>query len=322
MARLRGILSRFDASDGGAHVDWLVEQKILPNWFLGIPHRLRELPASPNAPSEVSPKAIIVGGGTDLWVQKSDALSHADLIYLSRRKALQGIRIEGERCLIGATTTFEEIQDSPIMQGFFPRIREYFKLMASQPIRRRGTIGGNIVNASPIGDLSIFFLALDASVRLNDGQDQRELALQDFFEGYKRLAKKDSEFVEEIRFPLPAKNTYFNFEKVSKGAHLDIASVNSAIQITMDNGVIRQIRLSAGGVAPIPLYLSETINYLIGKEIDPDSVREAGSIAQSEIFPISDVRGSAQYKHLLLRQLIYAHFVTLFPERIALEALR
>nr|VFK29208.1 MAG: xanthine dehydrogenase small subunit [Candidatus Kentron sp. MB] len=309
-------------SHGGTHMDWLVDQKILPDYFLQIPRRLRELPTPRNVPLEISSENIIVGGGTDLWVRKPDQLTHADLIYLSRRKELKGIRIEKGYCHIGAATTFEELKESSIMQDLFPKIREYFSLIASEPIRCRATVGGNIVNASPIGDITIFLLALDTSITLNAGQNQRKLALKDFFKSYKKLDKQDTELMEEISFPLPTRNTHFNFEKVSKSTHLDIASVNSAIQITMDNGIIRQIHLSAGGIASTPFYLSNTTHYLIGKEINPDSVREAGSIAQSETSPISDVRGSADYKRLLLRQLIYAHFITLFPDRITFKALR
>jgi xanthine dehydrogenase small subunit len=306
-----------------SRIQWLVKEQILPNYFLQIPKRLQQLPSSQvDSSTEISQSAVVVGGGTDLWVQKPVDLYHADLTFLSYRTNLKGIRIDKNRCYIGATTSIEDIKNSQIMQEFFPRIHEHFKLIASTPIRHRATVGGNIVNASPVGDLTIFFLALGASVILGDGQNQRELALKDFFKGYKQPDKQNNELVEWISFPLPVPNAFFNFEKVSKRTHLDIASVNSAIQITVDNGIIQQVHLSAGGVAPIPLYLSHTVNFLIGKDINVNSIRKAGLIAQSEISPIADVRGSVDYKRLLLRQLIYAHFVTLFPELVKIEELR
>jgi len=120
--------------------------------------------------------------------------------------------------------------------------------------------------------------------------------------------------VREIDFPLQRK-ALFNFEKISRRTHLDIASVNSAMQLIMEDDTIKQIHLSAGGVSPIPLYLENTVNYLKGKKIRSNYIREAASIAQSEISPISDIRGSAEYKSLLLRQLIFAHFMTIFPKR-------
>ncbi len=237
-------------------------------------------------------------------------------MMLSQRKDLQGIRIEQNRCYIGATTSIEDMKDSQLLRKIFPNISNDFARIASTPVRRRATLGGNIVNASPIGDLIIFFLGLETSLLLGKGQQQRTLALKDLFKGYKQLDKQKNELVEAISFPVPYHKTFFNFEKVSKRTHLDIASVNSAMQVKIDeNNVIQHVHLSAGGVAPIPLYLSRTVNYLEGKALHRDSLREAASIAQTEISPVSDVRGSANYKSLLLRQLLYAHFITLFPER-------
>ena len=298
-------------------LQWLVETQIFPRYFLQIPERLQKLPVAENKrPGEQSSEAIIVAGGTDLWVQKPTELSHADLMMLSQRKDLQGIRIEQNRCYIGATTSIEDMKDSQLLRKIFPDISNDFARIASTPVRRRATLGGNIVNASPIGDLIIFFLGLETSLLLGKGQQQRTLALKDLFKGYKQLDKQKNELVEAISFPVPDHKTFFNFEKVSKRMHLDIASVNSAIQVKIDeNNVIQHVHLSAGGVAPIPLYLSRTVNYLEGKALHRDSLREAASIAQTEISPVSDVRGSANYKSLLLRQLLHAHFITLFPER-------
>jgi xanthine dehydrogenase small subunit len=175
------------------------------------------------------------------------------------------------------------------------------------------TIAGNFINASPIGDLTIFFLALDAQLILSDGKKTRELALRKLYKGYKDLDKKSEEYIEKIWFELPKKNNYFNFEKVSKRTHLDIASVNSTINISIENNFIETAALSAGGVGPIPLFLKNTSSFLSGKELSEKLIEDAIEIAQLEITPISDARGSEDYKRLLLSQLIKAHFITLFP---------
>jgi xanthine dehydrogenase small subunit len=141
--------------------------------------------------------------------------------------------------------------------------------------------------------------------------------LRDFFLGYKKLSINKDEVVKSIAFPLPAKPILFNFEKVSKRTHLDIASVNSAIQIIMEGEKVKECYLSAGGVSPIPLFLTMTCNFLNGKTITPDIILQANTIMQGEISPITDVRGSREYKRLLLRQLFFAHFLQLFPERIS-----
>ena len=199
------------------------------------------------------------------------------------------------------------------------------KLVSSTPIRNMGTLAGNLVNASPIGDLTIFFLALDASIRLNNNGKKREIKLRQFYKGYKKLAKKKDEFIESIFFKIPTKafggNAKFNFEKVCKRKHLDIASVNSACQLKIQKGIIIEAHVSAGGVGPTPKYLAKASKFLIGKKVSPDIIQKAAAIISTEISPISDARGSADYKRLLLRQLFYAHFIQNFPKEVSLENL-
>jgi len=112
-----------------------------------------------------------------------------------------------------------------------------------------------------------------------------------------------------------------NFEKVSKRTHLDIATVNSAICIANIDDLILEARVSAGGVAPYPLLLVNTSAYLLNKHLNQETINEAAKIAQEEISPISDIRGSAEYKRVLLDRLIRAHFITLFPQYISFEDL-
>lgn len=199
------------------------------------------------------------------------------------------------------------------MQDHFPQLQEHIKLVSSTPIRNMATIAGNLVNASPIGDFTIFLLALNAQLLLQEGSQTRELALNQFYKGYKKLAKNHDEIIEKIWFELPDVNTRFNFEKVCKRTHLDIASVNSAMSVRMDGNHIREAHLSAGGVGPIPLYLSGASAFLTGKEMDAETVEALVQIAQEEIAPISDARGTADYKRLLLAQLVRAHCLKMFP---------
>src|SRR4030095_2433051 len=138
--------------------------------------------------------------------------------------------------------------------------------------------------------------------------------LRDFYHGYKVIDKTADELVEKIYFTKPGTTSYFNFEKVSKRTYLDIATVNTAIYLEVQDDVITVAHVSAGGVAPVPLYLKNTSSCLQRKRLplDDETLREVDHIIQSEISPISDVRGSAEYKRMLLRQLFLAHFVELF----------
>jgi len=201
---------------------------------------------------------------------------------------------------------------SEVLAGTVGGIDRAMELMGSLPIRNRATIAGNLVNASPIGDMTITLLALGAEVGLFNGSGHRVVPLDEFFLGYKNLDLRPAELVEWVRFIPPGEGAKFNFEKVSKRTHLDIASVNSAISVKLTGGRLTGVRISAGGVAPIPMKLAQTMAVLEGKEPSADTARAAAETARSEISPISDVRGSAEYKRLLLGQLVLAHFQVLF----------
>jgi xanthine dehydrogenase small subunit len=257
-----------------------------------------------------------------LLVQKADEVHDSGLTFFSGKQDLRMISVKNGRCCLGAEVTMSEMMQAELLQGSFPNLEKHFRLIASTPIRNRATLAGNIVNASPIADLAVFLLALEASVLLESPEgNQHEIPLKDFYIGYKKLKMDAADFVREIRFALPGESEYFNFEKVSKREFLDIATVNCAILLGIKEGCIEKIHLSAGGVAPIPLYLEATCRYLAGKIPDYRTLLKANEIMQQEISPISDIRGSIPYKRLLLRQLFFAHFLELFPGIISADSL-
>jgi xanthine dehydrogenase small subunit len=295
---------------------FVTEQKILPEYFTTIKNRLQALQY--DEPIDHSPLSThLVGGGTDLYVQKHDEMKDAAIRFLLDHPELNGITKDGNKCIIGPSATVSDLLHSVIIQEAFPDFHRYAKLVSSTPIRNMATIAGNFINASPIGDFTIFFLALDAQIDLlqtsSEGGGLRTLPLRKLYKGYKQLDKKPEEHIERISFELPDKNTLFHFEKVSKRTHLDIASVNSAIRLKMNGDIIEDAGISAGGVGPVPLYLQKTSEFLKGKKISEETIHETIKIAQTEISPISDARGSKEYKRLLLGQLIKAHFLKLFP---------
>ncbi len=283
-----------------------VEKGIVPEYFSGIKNRLAEL-SQKNPKSKIQNPKFVVGGGTDLYVQRHDEMVYAPAENLFDNSDLRGIEENGEFIEIGASATVTDLLVSPVMQSIFPNLYKHLKLVSSTPIRNMATLAGNFVNASPIGDMTVWFLALDATIVFNN---EREIHLSELYLGYKTLAKTDDEFIKTIRFR--KKVQHFNFEKVSKRTCLDISSVNSAISLKTEYNKILEVHAAAGGVAPIPLYLKKTSAFLRGKEISDSTILQANEILQTEISPISDVRGSAEYKRLLLRQLFTAHFVELF----------
>jgi xanthine dehydrogenase small subunit len=291
-------------------ITWLAANNFIPTYFTGIKERLQQLRGSMiRANEDVSKSNLVVGGGTDLLVQKALVVKKSATQHLFDNSRLKEIKFENDQCHIGAAVTVTAFAESKLIQGFFPELKKYIKLISSTPIRNMATMAGNLVNASPIGDMSIFFLALDSDIVLNKNGQTRTIKLKDFYKGYKQLDKDADEIIEKIIFT-PLQDAKFNFEKVCKRTHLDIASVNTACQLKLKNDIIEDIHLSAGGVAPFPKYLSETTVFLKGKTVSAGVLKEAVAIMNKEIAPISDARGTAEYKRLLLRQLFLAHFQT------------
>ncbi len=310
-AKIAGKLAQRNSEDV---ISFAVANNFLPSYFTGVKERLLQiiLPSNGTVKQGGTPVKFL-GGGTDLYVQQHDSMVQTDIDFLFDKTALNGITQVGNNCYIGAAATVTDILESPIFQQYFPSLQAHVKLVSSTPIRNMATIAGNLVNASPIGDFTIFFLALNAHVVLSDGINIREIPLQQFYKGYKQLTKTPEEFIEKIYFKLPTADTKFNFEKVCKRTHLDIASVNTAINLQMQNGSIAIAHLSAGGIGPVPLYMAKSSAYLQGRPINENTIEKLIEIAKTEIAPISDARGTAAYKSFLLGQLIKAHFVVLFP---------
>lgn len=295
---------------------WLIDHKFIPDYFSEIPSRL----------AKIQPKIVensnenIVGGGTDLYVTQADKYQESDVKLVSEKKDFNKITINENTCSISAGATVSDILHVSELHNYFPELRSFFKLISSKQIRNMGTLGGNLVNASPIADLSIFFIALNSKIIIVDKKKKvRKIFLKDFFKAYKSIDLYEGEIIKELTFNIPDSKQYFNFEKVSKRTHLDIASVNSAMSICIKNNFIEDVHISAGGVSPIPLFLNNTCLFLIGKRLSSENIRKAHCVLKEEISPISDVRGSKDYKRLLIRQLYYSHFIKLFPEIIDIK---
>ncbi len=330
--------------------------QFVPQYFNGIAQRLDTLRSSASLRTgRPLTQAVLTGGGTDLYVQRHDEMTETDAIHLFND--LRGIRDTGTHIEIGASATVTDLLESPLMSEIFPDLYKHLKLVSSTPIRNMATLAGNFVNASPIGDMTVWFLALDAEIDLSGGNasvneragdndhagtllnsrvSARTIPLRDLYLGYKQLSKSPEEYITAVRFKKPTGDFRFNFEKVCKRTYLDIASVNTAISLEIESKpgaawvppvlrgelpqsaesdkidyVITAAHVAAGGVSPIPLYLRKTSEFLVGKTIGEETINAANEIIQSEISPISDVRGTEQYKRLLLRQLFKAHFIEL-----------
>jgi len=296
--------------------DWLIATDFIPEYFASIPQRLKDIEFK----DLNQPKGKYVSGGTDLYVQQADNLMDNSVHLIAEKDYLKGIHIHNGVCTIGTNSTVSDLWNHVELNAILPNLKKHLKLVSSEQIRNMASFGGNLVNASPIGDMTIFFLALNSTIKiLNEDHEERTIALKNFYQGYKTYDLKDRELLKTISFKLPTETSFFNFEKVCKRTHLDIASVNSAIHIMVENNNITDAHVSIGGVAAIPKYLHKTSAFLTSKPLTSDIIIEANEILQNEISPISDVRGTSDYKRLLGRQLFFAHFTELFPKRFTLN---
>ena len=308
------VASLMEQRNGMDPIAYATQNQFFPAYFETIKERLTKMSMTVDGVSK-SGKATakFLGGGTDLYVQQHETMVHADINFLFNKKEAKGIYKDGHKCWIGGSATVTDLLESEILQQHFPKLGQFVKLVSSTPIRNMATVAGNFVNASPIGDFTIFFLALNARIVLSNGKSEREIPLRNLYKGYKQLDKSPDEYIDRLWFDLPDDDMFFNFEKVSKRTHLDIASVNTAVCISSRNGEVKEAGISAGGVAAVPLYLKKSSDFLKGKTLSTDLLDELVDVVQSEIAPISDARGTDQYKRLLLTQLIKSHFRTLFP---------
>ena len=304
------ILKRLKTEFDEVNVDKLIEQQFIPAYFTNIPQKLKkiELTGSQNSQGK------ILGGGTDLYVQRPYEMYEDSPSAVYDEYHMKQIEIRDGVCHFGASLTMGDLYRSTIFKSAIPDSDYIFKLLSSTQIRNMATIGGNLVNASPIGDFTILLLALDSSITLSSNGKKRTIPLKSFYKGYKTLDLKENEILEEIHFAVPTENSVFHFEKVSQRKFFDIASVNVASKLTIVDERIQDAHMAIGGVGPIPMYLTKTVESLKGKELNHDTVEDALSILQEEISPISDARGSAEYKRLLARQLLLAQFMNINPE--------
>ncbi|GAB1482455.1 xanthine dehydrogenase small subunit [Treponema sp.] len=305
----------------------LSERGVLPPSLAAL---MNDPPAPVGHPYEADIQAVVgaiptsapaIGGGTDFFVRNPDPDESLSLHFTGSEP---GARAIGSRDLggkkfisLGSGVTATDFFNSAAVQAIAPGIEGFQLDIASPPIRNRATLAGNIANASPIADMTAILIALDARLELHaataDGDSLRYLDLPEFFLSYKKTDLRPGERISAIL--IPAKTVLFNFEKAAKRARLDIATVNSAIALSLGpDGSIRAACYAAGGIAPVPLRLRGVEASLIGKKPSAALAREVGSMAMEAGSPIGDVRGSSGYRRRLMERFAWAHFIRLWPQ--------
>jgi xanthine dehydrogenase small subunit len=251
------------------------------------------------------PDATLVAGCTDvgLWITKG--MAELDkIIWLGRVSGLDVIDDGPESLAIGATATHAAAH--PFLARIDPDLGELMRRFGSAQVRASGTVGGNIANGSPIGDLAPAFIALGSELELRQGEAVRTIPLESFFIAYRRQDRLPGEFLRRVTVPKLKENQVFRAYKVSKRFDEDISAAMGAFRFTLDGRRIAEARVAFGGMAAIPKRAAETERALAGLSLDdPSSWGEALAAIGRDYQPLDDHRASAAYRATVARNLLF-----------------
>ncbi len=251
------------------------------------------------------PDALIVAGSTDagLWLTKA-LIEAPRVIWLARVEGLDRIERTSNAISIGATATLADAARE--LGALAPDLAEIIRRFGSTQVRASATVGGNIANASPIGDLAPCLIALGASLELGVGGSTRTLQLEDFFIAYKKQDRRPGEIVRRIAVQVPDATTRFRAYKITKRMDEDISAVLGAFAFHMDGRRIASARVAFGGMAGIPARARATEHALANIDLDtPATWPPALDCLAAEFKPLSDHRASAEYRILVARNLLH-----------------
>jgi len=249
--------------------------------------------------------ARVIAGGTDLILRMRDRVFEPEVLVDLQRVSLDSI-VCGEREMrIGHYATHSRILADSAIATLFPALAESCSHFAGPPIRNRGTIGGNIVNASPAADLVPPLMAYDARIVLRSLSGQRELALADFFTGPGATVMEPDEILTEVILPLMPARTASCFLKLGHRRSMAISIVNLCARLSRHaDGTLAAAKIVLGAVAPTPLHAVSAEEFLTGKKLSTDQVEGAAKLASDDITPISDVRASGSYRRQMTEVLV------------------
>ncbi|WP_287123918.1 xanthine dehydrogenase small subunit [Chromohalobacter sp.] len=268
------------------------------------------------------PRARLVAGATDLWLETTQRLeAFEDVIDISRVAELQAIDETPDGWWIGASVVYTRLD--PLLETAYPAFARMLQRLGSAQIRNRGTLGGNIANASPIGDTPPVLLALGARLALEGPDGARELPLEAFFLDYKRTALTPGEFIRAIFLPRPAGDRRLEVWKLSKRREDDISAVLGAFAWQEQAGRLHGVRLAFGGMAATPRRAEAAEAALEGQPPDAAAFDAARQALARDFQPLDDVRGSAAYRQLAAANLLERLRLTLThhsPREVCLDA--
>ena len=247
-----------------------------------------------------------IAGGTDVMVQITGETAPPPkrMLDLWHLEELRGIGQRDGVVVLGALTTYTDIRRSELCRDLLPALIDAAATIGAAQIQNRGTLGGNIVNASPAGDTLPLLLAADAEIVLGSSTGERTVKASDFWTGYRQTARRDDELVTRVRIPVPP-GREVRFRKVGTRRAQAISKVVMALSWRPDGGVWRDVRLGLGSVAATPVRARETERVLEGAAPRSETADHAAATIASEIKPIDDVRSTADYRRVVTARVLH-----------------
>ena len=246
-----------------------------------------------------------MAGGTDLMVvYNTGRLRATRFLDLSRLAELQGIREEATSLSFGALTTYTDLRDCRSVHQHFPNLVKSARVTGALAIQNRGTLGGNIANASPAADTPPSLLAYGAELELISPRGLRRVAYDRFHQGYKRMDLAADELVARIIVPKPTGRGFHYFRKVGTRQAQAIAKVCLAAYARIEGGAVAELRIGLGSVAPVPVRALNAEAIIIGKSLTALPTEAATEALLGDISPIDDIRATAHYRSVVTRNLL------------------
>ncbi len=251
------------------------------------------------------PGCTVVAGATDIGVQRNKGkIDPREVLCLANVGELKGVGHEGGTLTTGAGERWSGVER--YVEDLVPQFHDILTVFGSPQIRNMGTIGGNIANASPIADSVPFLFVMGAELEIAGPTGTRRVDINNFYQGYKKFDLRPDELIARVHIPLPTEAQTLKLYKVSRRRDLDISTFTAAVLMELDDAgeTIKGVRIAYGGAAPVVLRLPKTEAFLAGKVFGEDVLHEAGHLARTEVTPISDVRGSADFRLQLAENIL------------------
>jgi xanthine dehydrogenase small subunit len=254
---------------------------------------------------QLSPPTLLAGA-TDigLWITK-EGRQLTTLLHLGQISSLKTVNRRADELEIGAAVSLQRAE--PELTRLAPDLGLLLRRFGARQVRSQGTIGGNIANGSPIGDLPPALIALGATLRIGCSNGQREIPLEDFFVDYGQQDLADNEYVASVVLSVQPQ-PHFRCWKIAKRFDQDISAVLGAFSLTLVDGVVHSARFCFGGMAPTPRRACRCEAAVEGRRLDEDTLAEAQNALQQDFDPIADLRASARYRRTVAANLLDKYF--------------